>query len=64
MQCHACDIIFRQEQGMDGMPSIRTCFAKDPVLMAKRVRQKFVKSEQLRGKNFKKGASVDTSASW
>lgn len=28
---------------------------KDPVLMAKRVRQKFVKSEQLRGKNFKKG---------
>ena len=49
---------------MDGMPSIRTGFAKDPVLMAKRVRQKFVKSEQLRGKNFKKGASVDTSASW
>ncbi|CAE7493900.1 Cacna1h [Symbiodinium pilosum] len=28
---------------------------KDPVLMAKRVRQKFVKSEQLRGKNFRKG---------
>mmetsp|Transcript_10285 Transcript_10285/g.24719 ORF Transcript_10285/g.24719 Transcript_10285/m.24719 type:complete len:594 (+) Transcript_10285:67-1848(+) len=28
---------------------------KDPVLMAKRVREKFVKSEQLRGKNFKMG---------
>ena len=27
--------------------------------MAKRVRQKFVKSEQLRGKHFKKGA-LDT----
>ena len=31
--------------------------------MAKRVRQKFVKSEQLRGKNFKKGSSDSTSAS-